>query len=212
MEKMHPMKIVMLSLPLLLFAEASEAATCKDLKTCANVMFELKGQRYMWEADSDKKIVTSPELELTPINAEIVFTAMLDQAGLARMPVGDGKTYRILRGAHLKELEMPIVEASAEVEPKLPETWDWVVMRYKTKVPELTETIESAYRLHVPRESRLQADYNAGFIIVTAAAPVVRQMYKTIKAADVPETSASKAHRKEREKKWEAQRAKDSKN
>lgn len=205
-------KILFLSLPFALAAEPAHALTCNDLKTCAKVMHELKGQTYIWEADTQKKIVTSPDLDLDQQNAEIVFTAMLDQAGLARLPVGDGKTFRVLPGAHLKEIGQPIVEATAEKRPDFGNTWDWVTMRYRPKTRELTTSLESAYRLHVPREARLQADYNAGFVIVTASIPVVRQMYEVMRAADVPQTPEVKKYLQEQEAKLKAVREKANKN
>ncbi len=207
LENLVNTKQIALGLPLFLFTFTADAATCKDLKSCATVMYDLLGQRYIWEASSEKQIVTSPDIELTKENAELVFTALLDQSLLARAPVGDGKTFRIVSSALRKEMPLPIVDASADLAPKLPNTWDIVAMRYKTKSRDLTTTIESAYRLHLPRESRLQADYSAGLLIVEATAPMVRHMYDMIKAADVPQTPEVKAYLKEQERKWEAIRA-----
>ena len=186
-------KMGCLVLGIILGAGSAEAAGCGDLKACAKAMHDLTGQRYVWEADADKsKLVMVPEVELTKENAEMVFTALLDQVRLARVPVGDGKTYRIVTSPLRKEMEMPVLEASADRKPQFPQTWDWVTMRYRPKSPEMVDWLERAYRLHMPRESRLQADLSAGFLIVTAAAPVVRQMFETLKAADVPMNPAVK--------------------
>jgi type II secretory pathway component GspD/PulD (secretin) len=173
--------------------------TCVDVKTCSKLMFDLKGQRYIWDGKmEDYKFLGTPDVELTKDNAELVFTAILDQMGLARMPVGDGKTYRVVKSPYIKEIETPIVEASAENRPTFPSnTWDWVTMRYHVKSPESAPSIESMYRLHVPREGRMQADENAGLIIVTGQTPMVRQMYETIKAADKPLSPSAKKHYEE---------------
>ncbi|MGZ3696268.1 MAG: hypothetical protein ACXWQO_19905, partial [Bdellovibrionota bacterium] len=169
-------------------------------------------QRYIWNEDGEKaKFFASPEVDLNKDNADILFTALLDQAGLARMPIGDGKTYRILRGANLKELEIPEVEASADHSPTLPKTWDWITMRYKTKSPEEVTEIEQMYRLHVPREARMQADLNTGILIVTGTAPMVRQMYETIKGADKPLSPLAKQRQKEYESRLHSEIAKDKK-
>lgn len=193
-------------LGLLLTAGSAFANPCNDLKSCAKVMTEVTGQRYVWDTGTEKeKIVTSSDIDLTKENAEIVFTGMLDQLGLARMPMGDGKTFRVMRGAERKETEMPIVEASADHMPAFGNTWDWVTMRYKTKSREMPSIIEQMYRLHVPREGRLQADNNAGLIIVSGATPVVRQMYNVIRAADVIPSAAAKKEAADRERRWQEQ-------
>lgn len=186
------------------------AANCSDIKSCAMAVSDVTGQKYIFNSDIEKfKLSITPEAEITKENAELIFTAMLDQVGLARAPIGDGKTFRIVTGADRKEMEIPVVEASAEKAPSFSNTFDWVTMRYKPKSKELTDSIERAYRLHVPRNSRLQADYNAGIIIVTSSTPVVRQMYETIKAADVPQTAAVKKHLEEEKKRFAERRQND---
>jgi hypothetical protein len=198
-----------LVLGIILGAGNAEAAGCGDLKGCAKAMHDLTGQRYVWEADADKsKLVMVPEIELTKENAEIVFTALLDQVRLARVLVGDGKTYRIVTSAQRKEMELPVVEASADRKPQFPQTWDWITMRYRPKSPERSDSMERAYRLHLPRESRLQSDLAGGFLLVSAAAPVVRQMYETLKAADVQITPALRKSLAEQEKAWREQSGK----
>ncbi len=188
-----------LVLSFLLFTLGAQAETCVDLKTCAKLMYDLKGQRYIWDAKLDEnKFEGSPDVELTKEKAELVFTAILDHLGLARLPVGDGKTYLLVRGAMLKEIEAPVIDASAEKAPAFPsDTWDWVTMRYKLKSPEAAPAIEGAYRLHLPREARMQPDENSGFLLVTGTIPVVRQMYETIKAADRPLGPAAREHYKQ---------------
>jgi hypothetical protein len=170
----------------LLLTTAARAETCTDLTTCAKLMHDFKGHRYIWDVKMNEyKFASSPSVEMTADNAELIFTSLLDHVGLARLPVGDGKTYRVVRNVMMKEIEAPVVEASADRPPEFPSnTWDWVTMRYRVKSPEAAPVIESAYRLHMPREGRMQADENSGFLIVTGSIPTVRQMYKTIQAAD----------------------------
>ncbi|RZA06530.1 MAG: hypothetical protein EOP11_10100 [Proteobacteria bacterium] len=184
---------------------SARAATCADLKGCAKAMYDLTGDRYVWDDKSAlPKLVMVPDIELSKQNAEMVFTGLLDQLHLARVPIGDGKTFRIMPGAERKETEMPILDATAENEPPWPKSWDWVSMRYKVKSSEMAGFIEQKYRLHVPREARLQADTAAGLLIVSAATPIVRQMYKTIQAADVALTPAIKKQMEEEARKIEA--------
>jgi hypothetical protein len=179
----------------------ANAEICNDLKECAKVMHEITGQRYVWDATIDNnKLVMVPGMEITKENSEVVFTALLDQVGLARAPIGDGKSFRIVRSSLRKEMELPVIVANADSKPEFSNTWDWVTMRYKTKSRDLAVAIEKAYRLHVPREARLHADYIAGILIVSATTPVVRQMFDTIKAADVPMTPEIKRHLEAQEK------------
>lgn len=196
-------KVLLVPIALSFASPASFAANCTDLKSCAKVMNELFSQNYVWDSSLDGlKFPSGNEIELTKQTGEITFTALLDQNSLSRAPVGDGKNFRIVKSAHRKEMETPKFDASFDVEPKLPETWDMVTLCYKTKSPEVAPYIEQMYRLHLPRESRMQADENTSSIIITAPAPTVRHMYKMIKDADQPLTPAMK----EKMRKWEEMR------
>jgi len=174
-------------------------------------MFDLEGQRYLWdtkvEEDRDAKIFTPPSVEMNKENADLIFTALLEQVGLARAPVGDGKTFRLVRGALRKEMEVPTVDVSYDKAPLLPNTWDWMSMRYHLKSAETAATIESSYRLHLPRESRMQADVNSGFLIITGNIPLLRQMYETIRAADKPLTAVARKQYEEWQRENRARRA-----
>jgi hypothetical protein len=193
------MKLALTALSTALLAVSAHAETCTDFKTCSQLMFELKGQRYVWDAKMEEhKFTATPNVEMSKENAELIFTALLDQAGLARLPVGDGKTYRVERNVNLKEISAPVFDASAEHAPVIPmDTWDWVTMRYKLKSADEANVIESMYRLHLPREARMQADENAGLLLVTGTIPMVKQMYVTISAADKPVSSTAKKHYQE---------------
>ena len=193
------LKLICLLASGFLIAVSAQAETCSDFKSCAKLMYELKGQRYVWDAKmDDSKFIASPNIEMTKDSAELIFTGLLDQLGMARLPMGDGKTYRVERNVMLKEIEAPVLDASAEKAPVfLSNTWDWVTMRYKVKSPEAAPVIESTYRLHLPREARMQADENAGLLLVTGTIPMVRQMYQTLKAADFPLTATGRQHYKE---------------
>jgi hypothetical protein len=185
---------------LLLSGYAFAAGGCNTLKTCAKIVTDLTGEVYIWDdAAEGAKFYSSQELDFTKDNAAVLFTTLLDQAGLARLPIGDRKTYRIVRMTTMKETTTPVVEASADRAPTLPKTWDWVTMRYKTKSPEEPSFIEQSYRLHVPREARMQADDNTGTLIVTGAAPMVAHMYEMIKAADKPLSPLAKQSQKKYE-------------
>lgn len=198
-------KLSVLALSTLALAQTAQAAPCKDLPSCAKTVSDLTGQTYVWDADGEKvKFFSSTELDLNKENAEILFTSLLDQAGLVRMPVGDSKTYRILKQAMLKEITTPIVEASYDYAPSLPKTWDWVTMRYKAKAGESVNYIERNYRLHVPRESRMQADLNTGTLTITGAAPMVKHMYEMIKGADRPMSDATKKMLRDQEADYRA--------
>jgi hypothetical protein len=191
---------LLLPLVTLLFALNAHAENCTDLKGCAKLMYELKGEHYVWDVKAEEaKFSSSPDVELTKENADLVFTSLLDQLGLARLPVGDGKTFRVVRAQLRRELELPVVDASAELRPAFPNTWDWYSMRYHVKNADEVSYLENAYRNRIPREAQIQADENSGLLTVIGSAPVVRQMYETLKAADRPLSVAAKTKQKERE-------------
>lgn len=187
------MNTLFIAMAMVFLSNSAHATTCGDLRSCAKAVSDITDHRYIWDPQHENtKFSSVPEIDINKENAEIVFTALLDQAGLARMPVGDGKSFRIVKNVMMKEIEAPVLDASFDYAPKLGKTWDWVTMRYKAKNPDSVYFMERSYRLHLPREARMQADGNAGLLIVTGPTPVVRQMYETLKAADKPMSAISK--------------------
>src|SRR5689334_21878995 len=54
------------------------AQTCPDIVACANAVSALLGQKYVFDSDVKGALQSTPNVELTQKNAELLFTAMLN--------------------------------------------------------------------------------------------------------------------------------------
>lgn len=174
-------------LSLALAGPAAFAEPCNDIPSCAARMTAVTGQKYIWsDLPHDSKVGSSAGVDLVEEDADLVFTAMLDQSGLARVPVGDGKTYRIVSTYIRKDMDAPIIDASADKIPVLPRSWDWVMLSYRVKSPETARHLEQSFRPQLPRDARMHADENTGIVMITGTIPVVRRMYELFRQSDRP--------------------------
>src|SRR5687768_2959657 len=119
---------------------ASFVERCPDIAPCAKAVSELTGQKYVLDQDvKGSQNLATPNIELTKENAELLFTELLHNAGYARIATGEPGTWRIMRQRDARDSVLPIIEASKDQPPKMPNTWDIVTMKYKAENPLLVE-------------------------------------------------------------------------
>src|SRR5262245_30966989 len=64
------------------------AAPCQDVSSCAKLASELTGQKYILGPASEKKRISfTDNIKMTKENAELLFTNVLYQHNLTRVPV-----------------------------------------------------------------------------------------------------------------------------
>lgn len=201
---MHPaLPIVVVSALLCsLAADASDkfAEKCPDVPTCAKSVAALLGQKYLSDGDLKGKIDTAGDLELTQTNAENLFTQALHLNGYTRVPTGESRTYVILRQRDARDSNLPVVEADARNEPRIPRTWDLMTLKYKAANPEAVEAIAKLTRSFLPANARIAPAELSGRLIVTAAAMDLARIYELIRENDQKPTAEMKRRWADREK------------
>jgi len=182
------------------------AEQCPDIATCAKVVGELLGQKYIFDADVKGQIKATSNLELTKSNAELLFSNALNMNGFSRVPLSSPNTFQIMRQRDARDSAIPAVTADAHTPPALPDTWDLYTMKYKATNPELVEEIARLTRSFMPAIARVVPVEWSGMLMITDTAANLKKVYGLIKSNDVKPTPEMKKKWQEREKQAEERR------
>ena len=188
---------------------ASFSEKCPDLDACAKFVGQLLDQKYIYDAKAYKlNVAGTPNLEINKDNAELLFTKALDINGLARVPMNQPGTFQITSQRDARDLPLTFITASYDVEPKLPNTWDLVTLRYEAKNPEMVEELARDSRSFMPANSRIIPFPESGALMITDSAANLKKLYQIIHASDVKPSKEILQRWKEREQEHRERRAK----
>ena len=179
---------------------------CPDIPTCAKVVSELLGQKYVFDDGVKGKLEATANLEFTKENAVWLFTDMLFTNGFTRVALGHD-TYQIMRMRDAKDSIVPLIEASKQVLPSLGDNWDVATMRYKATNPEVVEHISREIRNFMPPNSRILPSELDGTLLITDSGPNLKKIYEIIKNLDQKPSAALLKKWADAEKEHRADRA-----
>ena len=164
----------------------SFAAKCPDIPTCAKVVGDLLGQKYLFDSTVKGSVLATANLELTQENAELLFTTMLNSEGFSRVPLGgsDVKAFQIMRQRDARDAAIPVVDSDQRTVPKLPVTYDLMTMRYHATHKDIVEHIARLARSFMPGNSRIIPDSVAGTLLITDTAMNLKKLYGLIQDSD----------------------------
>lgn len=170
------------------FAHADDLRTkCADLEKCIHAVAELTGEKYVYDSGILKETIASTKnFELTKENADEVFTLMLNQHGLTRMPLADANAFTILRQRDARDSALPVLLADAKTTPEFPKTWDLANLRYELVRPKLAEHICQSIRAFMPANARVVPDEVSGQIFLVAPYPILAKTLQSIQSMDKP--------------------------
>lgn len=171
---------------------ASFNEKCTELSSCAKAVSELTGQKYIYSEDFKIKPSATPNLELNAENAELLFTTLLNQEGLTRVPLPEKNTFQIARQRDARDSIVPIISATKSKQPELPNTWDLVTLKYKAENADAVEHIARSARSFMPANSRIIPDELGGMLLVTDSAMNAKKLYQIIRDMDVKPTAEMK--------------------
>ena len=150
---------------------------CPDVATCAKSVGDILGQKYVFDADIKGAIKSTPNLELTKDNAEVLFTNALSMNGYSRVPLAVPNTYQIMRQKDARDAAIPFVTSDAKTAPALPNTWDLYTMTYKATHAQAVDEIARMARSFMPPNSRIIGQELSGELLVTDTAPNLKKIY-----------------------------------
>lgn len=180
---------------------------CSDIKACVNYVSKLTGTNYTYEGDVKGKLEATADLEITPQNAELLLTQMLDANGYTRVPLATPKTFTIMRQRDAKDSNLPKVTANSRFEPVLPNTHDWYDMEYTAANDGVAAEMARASRNFMPPNTRIVAFDLSNKVVVTGPIPVLRRIYGLIKDMDRPVSKALRRKWEERDKRLQQRQA-----
>jgi general secretion pathway protein D len=164
-------------------------ATCKmtvesfdypdsEILDVAKAIGKLTGRNFIYNPQDVKgKISIVSQTEITVCDAWNAFLTGLNVRGFALVP--SGKYLRIERIANAKEKQTPIYS-----EKKIPNNDEFITRVVPLRYIDATE-FESAFRLWMPREARMQAYQQTNTIIITDTATHINRMIELISLLDV---------------------------
>jgi type II secretory pathway component GspD/PulD (secretin) len=205
------MKTFILALSLISF-HATYAATwkekCLNLRGCMDAVSELTGARYLAGKDiGDAAMDFSSNFSFSKEDADLIFTSILDQNGLARLRLKDG-TYLILRQNDAKGKDVPLIQSDYHTAPALPDTYDLVTLQYKFRNAGISKDAENVIRTYANMGARIYGADSADLLFITDSARGVRKAYEILRSLDVKPTAEYQAKRKA----WENARLKAAEN
>lgn len=119
---------------LLLMSFAVKANECVELTKCIEHVSKLTNKKYIYDPRSIKGgLQTSSNVEITPENADTLFTYILDINEYARIPTAEKDTYMIVSARDIRYQALPTINVDAENPPKLAPNYDFYMMSYKYK-------------------------------------------------------------------------------
>jgi hypothetical protein len=196
--------------------ESSHAATasnsfnekCPDIQKCADLISELLGQKYVYDADVKGKAIGTPNLEITKENAEALFTNLLFLNGYTRVPSGVPGVYQIVREKDARDSAIPVVRTDFNAKDiPLPDNWDLYTMIYKAKNADSVESTARLIRSFMPATSRVMSMDLSGSVSVTDSAMNIKKLYQLIHDNDQKPTAEMKKKWAIQEKEWKDRQA-----
>ena len=186
-----------------LTASAAFAATwkdkCPDMKACVNNYSELSGQQYIFDKDhSNLNTQMSENLPFVKEDAELIFTNILYENGMSRVPVKQN-VYSIMRLNDAKGKDVPLIACSREKAPVLPNTYDLVTLAYQFTNQENVREAENVIRTYADMGARIYGVEGNGQLLLTDVAKHMSKLYQILVSLDVKPSPEVIAKRKARE-------------
>jgi general secretion pathway protein D len=149
-----------------------------EILDVAKAIGKLTGKNFIYNPQDIKgRISVVSQTQITVCDAWNAFLTALNLRGFALVP--SGKYLRIERIANAKEKQTPIYS-----DKKVPNNDEFITRVLPLRYIDATE-FESAFRLWMPREARMQAYTQTNTIIITDTAAHINRMVELIQLLDV---------------------------
>lgn len=157
---------------------------CPTLQKCFEFVGSLTSQKYIFPDSIGRQVIQSTKnVELSKENAELLLTNVLHQNGLTRLPIGQSNTYSIIELKDAPRQAVPLFSGDYEHKPVLPENWDVVTLKYKTRDALSASMIPRILQDYLPRTGSIMVT-TAGYVLITDSAPNVARVMNVIDAFD----------------------------
>lgn len=162
---------------------------CSDWKACVENFSVLTGEQYLY-TDIVAKMSFTENLPFEKEDADLIFTSILNQNGLARVALKPN-VYEILRQNDAKGKDLPHVECDQRNAPKLPDTYDLVIMEYQFTNPVLMREVENMIRTYSNMGTRIYGVESSGKMMIVEVAKDLNKIYRLLVSADIKPTATA---------------------
>jgi len=174
---------------------------CVDLKSCIENVSALTGEQYVFDRDVKGEMHFTDNLPFEKEDAELIFTTVLFQNGVARVPMKPG-VYQILRINDAKGKDLPYYTCDQRNPPKLPNTYDLVTMEYKFTNPAMAKESENVIRTYSDMGARIYGVESNGTLIIVEVAKNLNKIYRMLVSLDIKPSTEYLGKMKAREAAW----------
>ena len=168
-------------------ASANLQKACPKLAICAETVSQLTGKKYLITKDLDLKILGTSNLKLAKESADTIFSAILLESGLTRIPVS-ADTYSIIDTRDIRYYPVPEVAASFSQGPQLPNTSDYYRMSYQFQnaplKAKMAELATRSLRPLLSRYGRMLSSEWTNQVMVIDSIPNLLKIYSLLKQMD----------------------------
>lgn len=178
-------------------ADSKLSDKCKTLAACVETVSALTQEQYILAPSTTFETAATQNTVIHSGNADALFTLLLDLNGLARVPTGQPKTWKVLKAKDARDSNLIIYEVSYDQDAVMPNTHDLATMNYAPKFPvaERLDEIARNLRSFLPATARVIPDGVANRLRITASIPDLKRCLKMVREMDLKPTAAD-------EKRW----------
>lgn len=165
------------------FSSAQAAKkSCKDLESCIRVAGNLTGKSYLYTMKLKGTVKMTNNFKLTKENADGFISKVLNLNGYTRIPMKEDDGFLVVSTRDIRYTPTPLVPASRDNGPDLPDNYDYFQMVYKPKEADTIQLHEftRSIRPFLSRYGRIIAPKSEGPLIVQDTAANLKRIYKIL--------------------------------
>ncbi|MBL7715450.1 MAG: hypothetical protein JNL01_08255 [Bdellovibrionales bacterium] len=183
-------------------ADSKLVEKCKTLPACVEFVSSLTHDQYVLAPGVAFETAATQNTEINAQNADLLFSMLLDLNGLARVPAGQPKLFKLVKQRDARDAAVPQYEASYDQDAIIPNTHDLATLNYAPKFPnfERLEEMARSLRSFLPANARIVPDAASMKVRMTAAIPDLKRCLKMMREMDRKPTAAEENDWKEQKK------------
>ncbi len=177
--------LIMLSLSSLIPVSSAFAAKdtkCNEIDSCIKLVSKLTGKSYLYTDKVKGQVHMTDELELSRENADSFISKVLNLNGYTRIPLTEDDGYLVVNTRDIRYTPTPMVNATKDQAPELPDNFDYHQMVYEPKEADFIQLHEftRSIRPFLSRYGRVIAPKSEGPLIVQDTAVNLKRIYRIL--------------------------------
>lgn len=181
-KKMIPLFILMLAAIELKAFELGK--DCTALDSCIESFSQVTGDKYLFNTEIKGVVKGIGSIKIDKTNANFYLSSILFDNGYTRIKVKKD-TYKIISARDIRYNATPQYSFKAGEELKVPENFDYYMLTYKLKNPEVSKHITRALRPFMSRYGRIIDSTLSSHLIIQDSGNNLNRLAKLVEKMDV---------------------------